>query len=233
MASSPITSSLTQDSDFAAELLLNRIMNGQMQPESGRTVTAANRALASSFDQTAAGYGVLAENVAFGKTIVQGTQNALTELVNQVKSLGKLCSAADSALQAQTLALDIKQNIDDILATKVFGTDVLGNNGKTIAIGEASSETMDVGQANVNAQGSAFNTLYTSLSSLTPSSVEPLCSAAVDELYGAIAKQGAQYAVLSNRYDLLNDLASTYHKASDDEAKQQSASQTTLLDVVM
>jgi len=233
MPSSTSPSQLTQDSDFAAELLLNRIMNGQLASETGKTVTAANRALASTFDQTAQSYGVIAENVANGMTIVEGTQNALTELVDQVKSLSELCSSSENDSQAQSLALGIKDNIDAILASVVQGTTVLGDQGRTLTIGEGGSETLDVGKAAINASGTAFNTLYTGLSSITPSSAQALCSDALDELYGAIAKQGAQYSILSNRYDLLNDLASTYHKASDDEAKQNTTSTDTLLSVVL
>ena len=230
MASS-LTSTLTQDPDFASELLLNRIMNGQLTPESAKTVTAANRALATNCDATGASYGVIAANTAAGMTIVQGTQDALTELVSQVKTLGEICSGCTSNSEAQRAALRVKENIDQILAASVNGVNVLGNTGTNVTIGE--SETLTVGKANVNNAGSAFDALYSNLSSLTPGNAKSLCDAAVEELYGAIAVQGAQYNILSNRYDMLNDLVGTYHLASDEAAKQASASSDTLLHVVL
>ncbi|MCR5815064.1 MAG: hypothetical protein K6G15_11325 [Desulfovibrio sp.] len=230
MASSH-TPSLTQDPDFASELLLNRIMNGQMVPDSGKTVTAANRALATNCDATGASYGVIAANTAAGMTIVQGTQDALTELVNQVKTLGEICSACETNSEAQRVAQQVKNTIDEILAANVNGVTVLGNTGTDVTIGE--SEKLTVGKANVNRSGSAFDALYSSLSSITPGNARNLCDAAAEELYGAIATQGAQYNILSNRYDMLNDLVGTYHQASDEAAKQARASAETLLSVVL
>lgn len=239
MATTSVTSTLRQDSDFAAELLLNRVMNGQANPQSGMTVTAANRALASKFDATAFNYNVLAENVAYGKTIVEGTQNALTELVSQVKRLGEMVASASDDAMAQDLASAMKKNIDKILETESHGIKVLQNQPKKISIGEDGAEELEVGNlqltnSSVNPQ---FGALYSAISSTTPGAITAsnaleMTGAAVDELYGKIAQEGARNKILSNRYDMLNDLASTYHKASDDSAKQDTASDYTLLNVV-
>ncbi|MBQ7606467.1 MAG: hypothetical protein IJU76_00545 [Desulfovibrionaceae bacterium] len=241
MATTAITSPLTQDSDFASELLLNRVMNGQAEAQSGMTVTAANRALASKFDAAGYSYNVLAENVAEGMTIVDTTQNALTELLSQVKRFGELVSSAEDSSMATELAKSMQKNFDAILDTESHGVRVLQNAGKEITMGEnfvlgsnGVRDVLPVGNVDIANSSGAFGTLYDAItsSSVTADNAMDYANDAVDQILGAIAKEGARHQILSNRYTMLNDLASTYHKASDDEAKQNVASDYTLLNVV-
>ncbi len=234
-----ITSTLSQDSDFASELLLNRVMNGQAEPSSGMTVTAANRALASKFDATSYNYNVLAENVAEGMTIVDTTQDALTELLSHVKRFGELLETADNSTMASELAQSLKKNFDLILDTESHGVKVLQNGGKNITLGEdfsssGGNDVLPVGNVDILNSSGAFGTLYDAISSgsVTSDNAMELAKNATEQIVGAIAHEGARHMILSNRYSMLNDLASTYHKASDDEAKQNVASDNTLLNVI-
>lgn len=230
MAPSTNTSSLSYDSDFASELVLNRIMNGQLEPASKKTVTAANRALASDFDATGYSYGVIAENIAVGKTVVEGSQNALTEVMDQVKRLGEICSALDDPGEAQRSAREVWQNIAAIMKTEVGLPNLQGSRVHVfhdassgplnVTIGEGSNDVLPVGDIDLDALA-GFNALHTAVNNGTISSANAmsLCEDAVEDLLGAIANQGAKSQILSNRYDMLNDLISTYHEASDDSSK--------------
>ncbi|MBR4742298.1 MAG: hypothetical protein IK079_05315 [Desulfovibrio sp.] len=224
-----LTISSDSNTDFAAELRLNRIMNGQETTSSGKIVNAASRNMATRHDSLALNYNVLADNVACAQTVVTTTQNALTELVSEVKTLREFCISADDDAQAQQFAASIKEKIDAILDTECtivkddneLPIKVLGNQGKTISMGEtllggAHTDSMVVGNADVLG-GTKFNALYSGLSSITVSNAKTLCDDALDELFGKISNQGVQFNVLSNRYHMLNDLASTYHMGSDDQ----------------
>lgn len=249
MATSGITSPYQQGTDFASELLLNRVMNGQQEPESGKTITAANRALASKFDATSYTYGVLAENAAVGKTIVDTTQNALTELLDQVKSVGQNLTGLDGST-AQSLAGVAVNALDAILATESSaapGKKLLQSDTFPITIGEIPTnssdigtvDTLTVGGININASGLALDNLRTELVGIAGGTITydsarlaQLTSKAQDQIMGAIAREGSRQQILSNRYDLLNDLITSYHQASDDAAKQLYASDNTLLNIV-
>ncbi|MBO4300045.1 MAG: hypothetical protein J5861_00425 [Desulfovibrio sp.] len=225
MSSLSSAASLATSNDFASELALNRVMNGQTVPESGRGLNAASRALASGLDATALGYGVVAANVASARTLVEGAQDAITELVSQVRHLGDLCAGASSDAMAQSLAASVKQNIDALLQTEVQGVKVLGNSGRVVSLGLGNSDSMTVGQADINRSGSKFAALYNALTGgLTRASAQGLCEDAVHELTAAIGTQGTQYRILSNRYDMLNDLIGTCHMASDSQSVTTAAS---------
>ena len=224
-------SAVERDTDFTAELILNRVMNGQLATKSGKTINAASRLMATRHDATAFDCGVVAENVAYGKTIVQATQNALTELVDHVKKIRDICATDDPATRSQDVTQTLKAQLDSILATEVDNVKVLENTGLNLIIGiNNNNETMTIGNANV-LKGGEFNNLYDSLDDLTSESTEDIrdaCDAAITELYGCIANQGVQYSILDNRYTLLNDLALTYHRASDEQAVHMGGSMSVL-----
>ena len=230
MASS--NSSLTpvdRNTDFAAELVLNRVMNGQFTPESGRTINAASRHMGMRHDATAQTYDLLAENIAYGKTIVQGTENALTELKSQVEKIRDLWAVDDSSVRTQDIADSLKQNLDAILETEVNGVKILGGSnasnvglGSDLTIGIDAVETIKIGgAAALNATN--FRAFYNALTSpgsfaSTPSAQGmELCNKAITELVEKIATQGQQYKILDNRYTMYNDLASSYHTFSDEQ----------------
>ena len=126
---------------------------------------------------------------------------------------------------AQSLAATVKQDIDALLQTEVQGVQVLGNAGRTVQLGLGASDAMTVGQADINRSGSKFSALYNALTSgLTQTSARSLCEDALNELTAAIGVQGSHYRILSNRYDMLNDLSGTCHTASDSQSVTTAAS---------
>lgn len=230
----------TINNDFASELVLNRIMNGQIKSDTGKTVTAAGRVMASRLDATAFANSVAAANVSNGLTIAQSAQNAMTELAAKVKKLQELGATAKTDDEVQAYATGMKAEIDALLDTQADGAAVIG--GKA---GDQDLQTVDLGLGsgpiNVGVQvnkggtnGTKFNALYAVLTTgATQADIDGLCSAAIDELYAAIATVGSQYDTMNNRYQMLNDLNETYHAASDMQAVTAGGSASSLLSRIL
>lgn len=227
----------TINNDFASELVLNRIMNGQIKSDTGKTVTAAGRVMASRLDATAFANSVAAANVSNGLTIAQSAQNAMTELAAKVKKLQELGATAKTDGEVQAYATGMQAEIDALLDTQADGAAVIG--GKA---GDQDLQTVDLGLGSgtigvgvqVNKSGTKFNALYTKLSTgATQANIDGLCSAAIDELYAAIATVGSQYDTMNNRYQMLNDLNETYHAASDMQAVTAGGSASSLLSRIL
>ena len=231
MATSNSTlSPIERNTDFAAELLINRVMNGQLETKNGKTINAASRLMATRHDATAFSCDVLAENVAWGKTIVQGTQNALTELVDQVKKIRETFSVDDASVRNSDIASSYVDQLNAILQTEVNGLQVLSSGtGLDLNIGINSQDFINIGNADVSS-GPAFSTLRYNLTNGVSgySTISDDCDKALEELFGAIANQGVKYKILDNRYVMLNDLASSYHDASDDQAVNMGGSMSVL-----
>ena len=134
---------LSVNTDFSSELLLNRIMNGQMKTDTGKTVTAGTRSTAAKLDATALSLGVSAAAVGSAKTIAQGTQSALTEVVAQLKSLRD--QLASPTADKSTIAGTYAANLTALLGTTVDDTVVLGATGKNVKLGTSNGEIMTVG----------------------------------------------------------------------------------------
>lgn len=233
---------LTTNTDFASELVLNRIMNGQLKSDTGKTVTAGGRATAAKFDATAHANAVVATNVSKGMTLAQGAVDAMTELAAKVKKLQELAGTASDDDEAKAYATDIKDHIDKILATKVDGVTVLGN---------ATANPNDLGVVNlglgsgtltlyhdINANDTAFNKLYVALDTFkvanaTPNDTNDKCTAALEYLYQQIALAGSQAETLNNRYEMVNDLNTTYKTASDMQAVTGGGSASSLLSQII
>lgn len=227
----------TINNDFASELVLNRIMNGQIKSDTGKTVTAAGRVMASRLDATAFANSVAAANVSNGLTIAQSAQNAMTELAAKVKKLQELGATAKTNDEVQAYAAGMKTEIEALLDTQADGAEVIG--GKA---GDKALQTVDLGLGSgpvnvgvqVNKSGTKFNDLYAVLSTgATQANIDGLCSDAIDELYAAIATVGSQYDTMNNRYQMLNDLNETYHAASDMQAVTAGGSASSLLSRIL
>ena len=239
MASDSALTEVGRNTDFAAELVINRIMNGQLETKDGKTINAAGRLMATRHDATAYTYGALAENVAYGKTIVEGTENALTELKSQIEHIRDIFSA-DDLQNTQDLAESLLDNLDAILATEINGVKVLDNTGFDVTLSIDGNETIKIGQGDARG-GTYFGTLYNELDALktntpiapstslpTQSDIVNHCNDALTELIAKIGTEGQNWGILDNRYVMYNDLASTYHTASDDQVVHMGGSMSIL-----
>lgn len=228
---------LTTNSDFASELVLNRIMNGQLKSDTGKTVTAGGRATASRLNATAHANAVAASNVAAGLTLATGAQNALTELVKKVETLRKDAAAAKDDDEAKAIAATIRNDIDAILQTQIDATFVLGGKDGDKDLGTVSLG-LDSGNATVgvkvNEGTTKFKVLYGKLGSFTiEDATSETMTNAINELYQDIALAGSQYETLNDRYEMINDLNTTYKTASDNQAITEGGSASSLLSQII
>ena len=234
---SPATGSgLTENLDFASELLLNRVMNGQLKAQSGRTISPASRAVAADLDAAARSYGVIASNVAAAKPIVDGAQSALTELAAVLEKTRDAMLGAPDAAAVSSLAAEARTEMDALLRASFDGVSPLGSgpgSTRSVTLGPGAGETMTVGGLNLGGGGTAFDTLYNSLdATLTVAPTADAFNDAIAWLANLVARQGAQRNVLTDRYDMLSDLAATLHDASDDQAMTAGGSSSSLLNTV-
>lgn len=233
MSSSYSSAVTAATNTFAAELALNRIMNGQALPQSGKALNGAARALGARLDATALGYGVVTANLASAQSIVEGTQNALTELKEQVQNVYDMCLSAKDDATAQNMAAALRQNIDTLLDTEVLGVKVLDasttplqDRTKYLGLGPLGTDAMTVGLDFRHA--TQFSNFYSELTSatMTRSGLQDMCAHALKEIVAAIGEQGAQYQILSNRRTMLEDIIGIFHTASDHEGHMAPAVST-------
>lgn len=71
-------------SSLASELLLNKIMNGQVKTSTGKTVTAAGRAISSRLGGDAYSARAAESNMAYGEGLTSSAQNELSSIKDQL-----------------------------------------------------------------------------------------------------------------------------------------------------
>lgn len=76
-------------SSLASELLLNKIMNGQVQTSTGKSVTAAGRAVANRLSSTAYELRTAEKNMVYGEGFVSAAQSEVSSLKDQLTSMKK------------------------------------------------------------------------------------------------------------------------------------------------
>ncbi len=225
------TSGLTENTDFAAELLLNKIMNGQYRTTNGNTITMGGRINAAHLDVASRANNAAAGNVAKGVTIVDGTQDALTEILALAKNAYEAATTTTDSVALKKLGTEYSNQLARLIATTLDGVAVLG--GTTIDLG-AGSGSLSVG-VDITADA-GYQALVSAISSMAAGDTTAAYSImenAIKGVLGLISVAGAQANLLNNRYDMLNDLASSYHTASDHQVVTQGGNATSLLNALL
>ena len=225
------TSGLTENTDFAAELLLNKIMNGQYRTTNGNTITMGGRINAAHLDVASRANNAAAGNVAKGVTIVDGTQDALTEVLALAKNAYEAATTTKDSAALAALGTEFSSQLNSLISTTLDGVAVLGTT-TGIDLG-AGSGTLSAGvdltaDAGYQALSSAIGSMAAGNTSAAYSTMEK----AINGILGLISVAGAQANLLNNRYDMLNDLASSYHTASDHQVVTQGGNATSLLNAL-
>lgn len=136
-------------SSLASELLLNKIMNGQVQTSTGQTITAAGRALSANLSGDAYKARVAETNMAYGEGLVSAAQNELSSLKDQ------LLLAKQNIIDVQNRNSATKSDWEKVAAdakTMVMAAynqaTAAQYNGKTLAIGK--SVSLNTGNGSIN-----------------------------------------------------------------------------------
>lgn len=218
---------LVQNTDFSAELLLNKVMNKQLKTQNGNTITLTGRMNASKLDAQAQSYGVLAENVAKGATIATATQNALTEMLSLAKKAQEANVMTDTD-QMKKLGKELQNQYSALISTQVEGVSVLqGSTAFDLGLG---SGNLTLGLGN---NSSFLSSLNTALGSISGGSSASNLDTIVNDLYGLLSVEGTKADLVNNRYDAINDLVSSYKTASDNQVVTEGGSATSLLNSLL
>ncbi len=196
-------------SGLAAELLLNKVMNGQLRSESGTTITAGLRSSANELNREALASSLDAAEVKKGQVVATEYQDAVTELHTYLNNAKASLVGADATTEARILAetnayltgMEEKTigftDADATTAAAVFD----GTNSALVSLG--GGETFKIGgNSTLNTAIAAF----TAASGSTSANLDTLLSNVNAEL----AATGLQVNLIEGRSALLEDVASTY-----------------------
>ncbi len=226
---------------LAAELLLNKIQNGQVSTDSGKTVSAGSRVTSTALNLDAAQAAAFVPAVEEGATLAEVNQSKITAARDAVTTLmGSIQSTTDPvALKA----------LGAELTTLISDTGMAGKNLKDAAVATTAQIGLDGGTVNINANETnlsttALTTAVGKLTALTAASTDAdiqtaltgLSTAAETFFQNLIAEEavlGQKAQTLSSRSVLLNDLASTYSDGASNQVLQGAGGASDLLNNVL
>ena len=221
------TSGLTKNTDFAAELILNKVMNGQYKASNGNTLTLGGRINAAHLDAQAHTLDVTAENVVKARTIADATVNGLTEMISLAKKAQESNNGSIASTDLAKIGTELQKQFGEIYKATVEGVSVLSGS-TTVGLG------LGNGALTLGASGDAgIAALSSALSSLAAGSTASNLETTIDALAASLGVHGSRASVIQNRYDMLNDLAVSYKEASDDQAVAGGGSPTSLLNALL
>lgn len=205
-------------SSLASELLLNKIMNGQVQTSTGKSVTAAGRAVANRLSSTAYELRTAEKNMVYGEGYVSAAQSEVSSLKDQLTNMKKnlmdvINNQAANGTDFTNAGAALKEAFAQYSAA-VNGAMYNGKNLFTSAtkldLNAGNDLTISVLGDNLKTTGSAsVTTLKTNVQAVTnkTSATKALSSinSAISQLEGIEAKYGEDIKALQNRQLLLAD----------------------------
>ena len=220
-----MSNSISGGSDLAAELLLNKIMNGQIKTESGKTVTAGTRAKSSELNRQAIEPSIASANVKAGTAKALEIQTHLTEAKTYFENLDKALAGA-TLDTAKSLAKDAQTYIANLALREVDGVAVF-NAGSTTDV------SLGVGTESLALGGIALDTAFAVADTGLTASLAGILAAtddttlatavgkartglddAIDVSNAGLGLTGMQVSTLEGRSVILDDIAATYTDAA-------------------
>ncbi len=199
--------SSTGSSTMATELLLNKIMNGQVDTGTGKTVTAGSRAAAAELSRDAMTPALESANVKKSEAYAVEYQNDVTEIVNYLNNLNQALAGADDTMGAQ-LSLEAKAFLGTY-ATKTIGGGTPFTDD-TAALDIGNGQTLVIGNnTTANDALTAFDTEVT-----TTAALQAYVDTALSAFNSELARTGLQVETIRGRSALLDDVAATYSDAA-------------------
>lgn len=215
--------------EIASELLLNKIMNGQVKTPTGKTITAAGRAMSSQLN--AAGYqaGAAAGAVASGEGYVLAAQSQVTEMLSKLQEmrtvLGGVVGTTGNYVAAGKQAQELLSYIGKISGTsaKLNGKNLFSAAGMKLNAGMGVEMTVadivvSLATGRLKSVGTVGGTTAGVKDKATADTKLAAIDAAINELNGYIAQYGSQYNMLRDRVEVLNSLDSGFKEAAAGQA---------------
>ncbi len=218
--------STVSSSTMASELLLNKIMNGQVKTD--KTVTAGLRSNSASLSREALTPALESAEVKESEAYAVQFQSTLTEAVNYLNNLHKSLAGAD-ATTALKMMEDAEAFITTIQDTAINGatpfdsttaTTLNIGNDATIALSTTPSATL---ASFITAAGTATDA----------KTAQGAITTALDALNPELARTGLQVQTIQGRSALLDDIAATFSDASSQQYAVNTSDVTNLLNNVI
>lgn len=205
-------------SSLASELLLNKIMNGQVQTSTGKSVTAAGRAVANRLSSTAYELRTAEKNMAYGEGLVSAAQSEVSSLKDQLVNMKKnLLDVANNQAATSTdfknaggAAVEAYTQYKGALDNAKYNDQVLFGN-TTQKLNAGNNMILSVLGDDLKSKGCLTDTLKGKLGAKTvtnKTNAEAAVSAidsAISVLEGYEAEYGEDIKALQNRQILLAD----------------------------
>lgn len=198
-------------SSLASELLLNKIMNGQVQTSTGKSITAAGRALSSKLSSNAYEMRIAEKNMVYGEGLVSAAQSELSGIRDQLTNLkASLLDLRDGGAAGQTAgaiqklakeAGEVKNQVEAALNGKYNGE--AWNTGTAIKLNAGNGTSISVLGDKLT-----LTTLLATLAAITKGKLAGAITkidSAVEDILGQEAKYSATIKALQNRQILLAD----------------------------
>ncbi len=205
-------------SSLASELLLNKIMNGQVQTSTGKSVTAAGRAVANRLSSTAYELRTAEKNMAYGEGFVTAAQGEVSGLKDQLTSMKKnLMDVYNNQAANGTDFKNAKVAANEAFAqysaalngAKYNGQALFATAAKTLALNAGNGMTISVLGDKLVGQGTFVGDIKTAVNAVadkaTASAALTAINNAISSLEGYEAKYGEDIKALQNRQLLLAD----------------------------
>lgn len=204
-------------SSLASELLLNKIMNGQVQTSTGKSVTAAGRAVANRLSSTAYELRTAEKNMVYGEGFVSAAQGEISSLKDQLTSMKKnlmdvynnqAASGTDFANAALAGREAYAQYFASMSGAVYNGKSLLASATK-MDLNAGNGMTISVLGDNLKGKGSLATNLKSAISAVnnkaTASAALTAINNAISIMEGYEAKYGEDIKALQNRQLLLAD----------------------------
>lgn len=209
-------SSLTPaSSDISAELLLNKLMNNQVKSSTGKTVTAAGRAMSSKLNSMGYEVGSAAGVVASGQGYVIAAQDQVTSMLTKLQEMQKLfAGTATNFSTAGASAGVIWKELATMEKAKLDGITLLkGGTGKVLDAGMGNKISILTKAVGTGLGKLSALKAYASTGGFTAGNKDAALTAideAIAQLTGYVADYGSSYNLLRDRVTVLNDLGKTF-----------------------
>lgn len=203
-------------SSLASELLLNKIMNGQVQTSTGKGITAAGRAVSNRLSSTAYEMRTAEKNMVYGEGFVTAAQSEVSSLKDQLMSMKKnLLDVANNAAANKTDFLTAQAAAGQ--AFTQYSAAMTGAKYNDTALFSATAMKLNAGNGlslsvlgdNLTANATVKGDLKTALATISTKANADAAVKAIDAAIGGLegieAKYGESVKALQNRQLLLAD----------------------------